>query len=81
MASKYEPIDCNFYDELTLRATYRRVSEVRYRDEAGVERVVRAVIEDVFTRGPEEFLKLEGGLEIRLDRILSVDGILLPGAC
>lgn len=77
----YRPIACDFYDELTLRAMRCSVAEIRYVDEEGQEHVVQAVVEDVFTRGDEEYLRLESGMEIRLDRILAIDGIRQPGTC
>lgn len=77
----YRPIDCTFYDELTLRAMRRSTAEISYVDEEGGEHAARGVVEDVFTRGDEEYLRLESGTEIRLDRIRAIDGIRPPGAC
>lgn len=81
MHTPYVPIDCNFYDELTLRAMRGRPCTLRYRDEGGKVLEVEAVIEDVYTQGPEEFVRLRGGVVIRLDRIEAVDGIAPPASC
>ena len=77
----YHPIDCNFYDELTLRAMRRTAVEIRYAGESGGEHTARAVVEDVFTRGEEEYMRLNDDQEIRLDRILAIDGLRSPGVC
>lgn len=77
----YRPIDCGLHDELLARATLGRPTEITYLDQDGVQRTVRDRIVDVFARERAEYLRLAGGLEIRLDKLVSVDGIkTTPGA-
>jgi len=71
----YEPIDCSFHDRLESWATLRSTTTIRYLDRAGVEVEVRARIADLYTRDGVEYLQTDGGLEIRLDHLVSVDGI------
>ena len=76
----YAPIDCNFYDELTLLAMRGSACEVVYRRPG--EEPVRLVdsVEDVFTKGPEEFIRLGGGEVVRLDHLVTVAGKAVPDA-
>lgn len=78
----YRPIDCSLHDRLEDLAVCRRVVRIRYRDGGGrgegSGEGVAAELDDVivawFTRGGAEYLRTAGGREIRLDRILEVDG-------
>ena len=70
----YLPVDCALHDELLARATLKRTVEIGYIDQEGEERVVRDRIVDVFARNRAEYLKLAGGLEIRLDKLTHLDG-------
>lgn len=78
----YVPIDCSLHDRLEAVATLRRAAVIVYEDDAGAAAETRARIDDVFARAGAEYLRTEGGLELRLDRVLSVDGVRYrtPGA-
>jgi Rho-binding antiterminator len=76
----YRPIDCGFYDELVLRAMHRSRARVVYRQGAR-EAVVEGVLEDIYSEGDAEYLRLDEGTVIRLDHLVSVDGLPLPTAC
>ncbi len=78
---KYQPISCDFHDELTLLAIRRTKCEVVFKTEDGNDATVEAIIEDIFTRNSEEFLLLSGGIKIRLDRLVSVAGKILSNYC
>ncbi|WP_035726941.1 hypothetical protein [Eisenibacter elegans] len=71
----YHPIDCNFYDILLDRATRVLTCHLVIQDFDGSQRELRSYIEDVYTQNHEEFLLLRNGQKLRLDQILSVDGI------
>lgn len=75
MNHAYRPIDCSLHDELELRALRRTRCRLVYRDESGGELHASAALADLVTRGGEEFLRLADGTEIRLDRIVSIDGL------
>lgn len=78
---QYVPINCSYYDELTALALSRKKCEIVYKQSTGIEARILETITDVFTRGQEEFLRLASGVEIRLDRIISVEGKTLSSAC
>lgn len=76
MKQKYIPIDCNFHDILLDRATRGVIVKLIYcREERLNEKEI--IIKDVYTRQGEEFLLTSEGGIIRLDQIISLDGIEL----
>lgn len=78
----YTPIDCNFYDRLEAHATLRKRVRIDYRTEQGEAALLAsALIVDLQTRNGAEFMILQDGQEIRLDRLIAVDNVPLPGSC
>lgn len=76
----YHPIDCSLHDELQLRAMRRGVHTVEWSNEQGAPRSLRGTLVDVFARDGVEYLKLDDGTEIRLDRLIRVDDVEFGGA-
>jgi Rho-binding antiterminator len=72
--SDYQPIDCGLHDRLEELSTLRQPARIEFRDEQGELREARGTIDDVFTNDGAEFIRTDGGEEIRLDRIEYVDG-------
>ena len=89
MSEPYRPIACGLHDELQLRALRRSTVTLRYRDGGsggapGAEAPIRegtGRVVDVRTRDGAEYLLLDVGTEIRLDRLVEVDGIPFGDAC
>ncbi|MFT6320741.1 MAG: Rho-binding antiterminator [Granulosicoccus sp.] len=81
MEKKYVPIDCNFYDEIEILAMRKSKSTVVYLSEKDEQTTIEGVIKNVFAKNKEEFLEMESGLIFRLDRLISLDGKVVPGAC
>ena len=83
MTTDYQPIDCNFHDWLLAKATLRERVVIQYSTGSGTSPMkVEAVIQDVFTENKEEFVRLDTGAVIRLDRLAEVAGhTLRPGHC
>jgi len=77
----YQPIDCNYYDRLEAWATLRTVCRILYRDEDEQQQEVSAIIEDVYTALKVEYMRLDNGLVIRLDKLVAVNDIPLPDHC
>lgn len=71
----YHPIDCGLHDRLLAAATRGRTVQVRFRGDAGELLDLRSRILDVFSREGAEYLRTSEGGEIRLDRLLEVDGV------
>jgi len=78
----YIPIDCNYYDRLEAHATLRQRVKIDYYTESGEATVLlEALIVDLQTRKKLEFMILDGGQEIRLDRLIAVNDVPVPGSC
>ncbi len=78
---RYQPIDCNYYDRLEAWATMRVPCLLVFLDENGVQQELSARIGDLYTLDKAEYLLTDNGLVIRLDKLLSVNGVPLPGTC
>jgi len=78
---KYKPIGCQYYDVLELNASRKTVCTIAFFETEKSVRTVESIIEDVFSKDKEEFLKLADGTEIRLDKILSVNNTQFYGHC
>jgi len=76
---KYQPIDCNFYDILEALATRRRYTRIQYFSHIHEFCTVDSVIKDLYIKEGFEYMALADGTEIRLDRLVSVDGKFVPG--
>jgi len=74
MEERYEPVSCDYHDELEAAAMHRKEVELEF-DLEGVPRKERGRVEDVYTANGAEFVRFEadsGPLEIRLDHIISM---------
>ena len=85
----YTPISCEYHDELLHYATIGKPVQIVYQEAeplaivgtAPNESSVEARIVDVFTRQKEEFIVLDSGILIRLDRLVSVAGKTANSYC
>jgi Rho-binding antiterminator len=71
---KYTLVNCDFYDRLEAWATLRQICQIIYRNTNSEKIQVQSRIVDVYAAKGADFLKLEDGVEIRLDKIISVNG-------
>jgi len=78
MAEKYTPIDCNYYD--LLLDVIKRKQEILlvYNNLENVPIAVTAKFFDIYTKEGEEFLQLTDGMVIKLDKIISLNGLPVP---
>ena len=67
----YHPVSCVLYDQVEVFATFRTQVELIIGTATDPETII-GVIVDVNTRKDGEYLKLENGREIRLDRVQSL---------
>lgn len=75
----YTPIDCSLHDRLEALATVGRHCQIVYRAEDGTTDELTGRIADVFAQRGAEYLRLESGAEVRLDRLVQVDGVEFGG--
>lgn len=73
MSQAYVPINCEFHDVLEATAVRRQPATIRYLDEEGQLRVVQARILDLHAANAVEYMRLDDGGVVRLDRIVGVD--------
>ena len=73
----YHPVNCEFHDLLEDLATLRRSAKIGFRDESDITQHRDAVITDVFARDGGEYVSLNTGETLRLDRLVEVDGAYL----
>lgn len=76
----YTPISCSFHDHLEHWAVRRTTVEVVWTQDGEEQRATTRIV-DVYAQAGADYLKLEIGTVIRLDRLVSVDGMLLPDVC
>jgi Rho-binding antiterminator len=67
-------VDCGFHDQLEALATLRQTCQISYRTDTEEIIEVQSQIVDVYAANKADFLKLKDGTEIRLDRLISVNG-------
>ena len=71
---RYEPVSCDYHDELEAAAMHKKEIELEF-DLEGVAQKQRGRIADVYTADGAEFVKFEsdsGPIAIRLDQIISM---------
>ena len=76
MNQPYRPISCDFHSELELLALRRIACTIIFQENQALQTVESPIL-DLYTRSGEEFLLLSDGKEIRLDRLVSVNGMEL----
>ncbi len=70
----YRLVSCDFHDELEALATLRQECQIVYRNTADEVVEIQDRIVDVYAANKADFIKLKNGTEIRLDRLVSVNG-------
>ena len=74
----YQPISCVFYDYIEHYAVLRKAVDIVYKDEEGKKQTVNSKILDTQNTGTAEYVLLKSLNEpLRMDRIISIDGIQL----
>lgn len=79
--TNYRPIDCNFYDNFESAIVQRRAVELTYLDVDGDPVEETTLLRDLKTHRTEEFVQFASGEWLRLDRIVSVDGVPAGDSC
>ncbi len=79
LSKEYIPIDCDFHDILLDRITRKKQVFIKYSTNGVTPiRSKHLLLKDVFTKQKQEFLVMENDETIRLDQIVSIDGIIVP---
>ena len=72
MDDVYKTVSCQFYDELEALAIKKIKSKIFYMDNEN-EKYIEDIIVDFKTKNKEEFLILNNGTQIRLDKIIKIN--------
>jgi Rho-binding antiterminator len=75
MEDTYKPIDCGFYDVLTLFALHRNVVSIKFKklDTKHSMSETEDVIDDIYTKESAEFMRLKNGMILRLDQVIEIN--------
>jgi Rho-binding antiterminator len=73
-SSDYQPVACGLYDDLGLRMMRDTPCRLVIEGEDGPE-TLETTIDDLYTRGDAEYVRLAGGRTVRLDRVVSVEDL------
>ena len=57
------------------------ILKVVYLSENEEQTTIEGVIKNAYAKNKEEFLEMESGLVFRLDRLISLDGKVVPDSC
>lgn len=72
---EYSLVNCDFHDRLEALATLRQTCKIIFRNQMNELAEVQDRIVDVYAANKDDFIKLQEGTEIRLDKIVSVDDV------
>lgn len=75
MDNDYRPIDCSLHDQIELLALRGRPVVLRVREPDGTTREIEDTVVDWVARDGVEWVITGAGEEIRMDRLVTVDGI------
>jgi len=78
---KYIPISCSQYDELELLAMRKTVCQIEYLDSLGVHTKIDSIIANLVTKDKVEYLVTPDNLQIRLDKIVLINGQPIKDHC
>lgn len=73
-ASDYQPVACGLYDDLGLRMMRGTLCRLVVEGDDGPE-TLETTIDELYTQGDAEYVLLEDGRTVRLDRIVEVDDV------
>lgn len=79
MIKHYQPINCSLYDHLEAAITKNEMVELIISSKEGIEQKMHIRCKDLYAKNGEEFLVLENESTLRLDQILSLNGINFKG--
>ena len=75
MDDVYKTVSCQFYDELEALVVKKIKSKIFYMDNEN-EKYIEDLIVDFKTKNKEEFLILNNGTQIRLDKIIKINEMI-----
>ena len=80
MGDIYKTVSCHFYDELEALAVKKVLTKITYSENEN-EKYIEDIIVDFKTKNKEEFVILSNGVQIRLDKIIEINGLIPKNYC
>lgn len=77
----YTPVACSLHDELQLLVMRQRLVRWSFTDDGGRTVTTEARATDILSRDGAEWVILDDGTAVRLDRLHDVDGRPFAGTC
>lgn len=78
MATDYKPVSGDFRSELEALAAAKKYIGIRYYTDINELLKTTSMIKEIYPQDGFEFVRLNSGEEIRLDRIVEADGKINP---
>lgn len=75
MDKPYKPVACDLIDQIEIWATYKKPVTIKYKDSEGKVKEITTLLKTWENDGSGEFLVAEGGLRVRLDEVLGIEGL------
>jgi len=72
MSDKYKRVSCDLYDRFEILAIFKKKVTITYQTAAEETITEETVIKTLVTRDKAEYLVTASGVEVRLDRLVSV---------
>ena len=77
----YKPIDEEILEELEVLAALKKQCLIKFEAENGATPETNVRVTGVYAIGEEQYLRTEGGLSIRLYKLIQIDDNLLKKNC
>ena len=75
---EYKQVSCTFYDQLTDLIALKKYVRIDFTTDIKEFLKRQTILKDIVKKDKQEFLILNTGEEVRLDRIKKVDDIIPP---
>mgnify|MGYP000874994645 CR=1 FL=1 len=81
MEDNYKQVSCSLYDGVESLAVIKKRVKLVYINSANEKTETENFIADVFSKDKAEYIRLGDGSEIRLDKLIEIDGKLYSNKC
>ncbi len=77
----YKPIACSFYDIIETAAVKKSDINITYLNNGEITERVNVQITSINSKNKAEYITLSDNTEVRLDKILTINGVVLRNNC
>ncbi|WP_235295685.1 hypothetical protein [Portibacter marinus] len=80
MKNPYQPVDCNFIDQVEIMATRKLMVNIAFLHDDQIK-TIYAQIKTWFTKEKVEYLETQDGMVFRMDEIIEINGVTNIQSC